>query len=278
MSGHSLADEIFHNVTTALEEDVRSGDLSAQLLANQRRRARVICREPAVLCGRPWFGEVFAQLDSSVHIEWKVEEGGALQTNATVCELEGPVRALLTGERSALNFLQLLSGVATATQRYVQAVLGTHALIMDTRKTLPGLRLAQKYAVKVGGGANQRLGLYDSILLKENHIAAAGGVAQVLQTAQVLNGRLPIQIEVETLEQLGAALEHGAKLVLLDNFSLEDLRGAVALNAGRAQLEASGGVSLEQVRAIAQTGVDRISIGGLTKHVQAVDYSMRLLD
>ena len=277
MSAYSLADEIIRNVAMALEEDVRSGDLTAQLLPDERRHARVICRESAVLCGRPWFGEVFAQLDSSVAIDWKVPEGGALQANSVVCELEGPAPGLLTGERSALNFLQLLSGVATVTQRYVQAVQGTSALIMDTRKTLPGLRLAQKYAVKVGGGANQRLGLYDGILIKENHIAAAGGVAQALHVAQALNAHVPIQIEVETLEQLQTALEHGAKLVLLDNFTLEQMRRAVQLNAGRAQLEASGGVSLEQVRAIAQTGVDRISIGGLTKHVQAVDYSMRLI-
>jgi nicotinate-nucleotide pyrophosphorylase (carboxylating) len=273
-----LKAEVLRNVCAALEEDMRGIDWTAQLLPiAQRRQARVICREEAVLCGRPWFEAVFARLDPQVQIRWHVEEGGLMTPGATVCEIEGRTRALLTAERSALNFIQLLSGIATKTRQYVQVVQGTRASVLDTRKTLPGLRLAQKYAVRVGGGKNQRIGLYDGILIKENHIAGAGGVAEALAAARALNAQVSLQIEVETLEQLQTALEHGAKLILIDNFSLDQVREAVHVTAGRAELEVSGGVNLTTLRAIAETGVDRISVGALTKDVKAVDFSMRLV-
>jgi nicotinate-nucleotide pyrophosphorylase (carboxylating) len=273
-----LKAEIARNVAAALDEDMRGVDWTAQLLPiAQRRHARVICREEAVLCGRPWFDAVFARLDPQAQIRWQVEEGGLMTPGATVCEMEGRTRALLTAERSALNFIQLLSGVASKTRQYVQLVQGTRASVLDTRKTLPGLRLAQKYAVRVGGGKNQRIGLYDGILIKENHIAGAGGVAEALAAARALDAEVSLQIEVETLEQLHTALEHGATLILIDNFSLDQVREAVRLAAGRAELEVSGGVNLTTLRAIAETGVDRISVGALTKDVKAVDFSMRLL-
>jgi nicotinate-nucleotide pyrophosphorylase (carboxylating) len=238
----------------------------------------VIAREAAILCGQAWFDECFRQLDSRVRVEWLVADGASLQAEQTLCRLDGPARALLSGERTALNFLQTLSAVATLTRRYVDAVAASHAAILDTRKTLPGLRLAQKYAVTVGGGVNQRIGLSDGILIKENHIMAAGGVAQALAAAQALApSGVSIQIEVENLEQLRQALSAGARLILLDNMSLEQMRAAVAETAGRALLEASGGVDSETVQAIAATGVDRISIGKLTKDIKAVDLSMRFI-
>ncbi len=254
-------------------------DLTAQLVpAGQTARARVITREAAVIAGRPWFDACFRTLDPACVIDWKVHEGDAVAPGDALVEIRGHARALLTAERPALNFLQTLSAVASATRPYVDAVRGTHAAILDTRKTLPGLRLAEKYAVRVGGGQNQRIGLYDGILIKENHIAAAGGIAPVLDAAFRLAGNdIPVQIEVETLDQLSQALAAGANLILLDNFSLADMRHAVQINHGRALLEASGNVTLETVRAIAETGVDRISIGGLTKHIRAVDLSMRIL-
>jgi len=278
----TLQQEIQRNVRSAIEEDCGtldgSGDWTAMLLpAQQVRQARVISREAGVLCGQAWFEACFRQLDPTFEIQWKVEEGGSLTANGVVCEFTGKTRALLTAERPALNFLQTLSGVATKTRAYANAVAGTRAVVMDTRKTLPGLRLAQKYAVRVGGGANQRIGLYDGILIKENHVTAASGITAALDAAQALHAGVSIQIEVETLQQLHEALEWGVKLVLLDNFSLEQVREAVRINAGRAQLEVSGGVELEGLREIAETGVDRISIGSLTKHVQAVDFSMRLV-
>jgi nicotinate-nucleotide pyrophosphorylase (carboxylating) len=229
-----------------------------------------------VIAGRPWFDACYLTLDPGCRIDWKVDEGDAVAAGTVLVEISGKARALLSAERPSLNFLQTLSAVATATRPYVEAVAGTRAAILDTRKTLPGLRLAQKYAVRMGGGQNQRTGLYDGILIKENHIAAAGGIGPVMAAAFALDAGVPIQIEVETLEQLREALDAGATLVLLDNFSLDMLRQAVALTAGRAQLEASGNISLETVRAVAETGVDRISIGGLTKHVRAVDLSMRI--
>lgn len=273
-----LASAVESDVTRALTEDVGSGDLTARLIpATQTAHARVITRESAVIAGRPWFDACFQALDLACVIDWKIAEGDAAAPGDTLVELRGNARALLTAERPALNFLQTLSAVATATRPYVEAVRGTHAAILDTRKTLPGLRLAQKYAVRVGGGQNQRTGLYDGILIKENHIAAAGGIAQVLDAAfRLAEGKVSVQIEVETLDELGQALAAGARLILLDNFSLDDMRKAVSLNAGRAQLEASGNISLETVRAVAETGVDRISIGGLTKHIHAVDLSMRI--
>lgn len=274
-----IAPPVETDVARALAEDVGSGDLTAQLLpATQTAQARVITREAAVIAGRPWFDACFRALDPNCHIEWKVNEGDAVAANAVLVTMRGNARALLTAERPALNFLQTLSAVATATRPYVDAVRGTHTAILDTRKTLPGLRLAEKYAVRVGGGQNQRIGLYDGILIKENHIAAAGGIAPVLEAAFKLAGdTVSVQIEVETLDQLTQALAAGANLILLDNFNLTDLRHAVQLNHGRALLEASGNVTLENVRAIADTGVDRISIGGLTKHIRAVDLSMRIM-
>jgi nicotinate-nucleotide pyrophosphorylase (carboxylating) len=234
-------------------------------------------REAAVLCGAPWFEGVMKQLDPRIHIEWRYAEGAAMAADSEVCAIEAPARALLTAERPALNFLQLLSGVATATRQYADVVKGTRASVLDTRKTLPGLRLAQKYAVRAGGGKNQRLALYDGILIKENHIAAAGGITAAMRAAQALNAGVPIQIEVENLAELEEALAAGATSILLDNFSLEMMRDGVRLTDGRAILEASGGVNMLTVRAIAETGVDRISIGSLTKDVRATDYSLRVI-
>ena len=261
----------------ALAEDVGSGDLTARLIdADAVGDARIVVREPAVLCGRPWADAVLRAVDARLRVEWMRDEGARLQPDDVVARLSGPARALLTAERSLLNFIQLLSGVATRTAQYVDAVRGTAARIVDTRKTLPGLRIAQKYAVRVGGGANHRMGLYDGILIKENHIAAAGGIAAVLERAHAIAPPgVFVQIEVETLEQLGEALAVGARMVLLDNMDLEQLREAVRLNAGRAELEVSGGVDLDTVGDLARTGVDRISIGKLTKDVVATDYSMR---
>jgi nicotinate-nucleotide pyrophosphorylase (carboxylating) len=267
------------NLLAALLEDVGPGDLTAQLVPDGVRvRARVIVREDAVLCGAPWFEGVMLALDNSIEIDWQYAEGDLMNAGSVVCTIEAPPRTLLTAERSALNFLQLMSGVATNTRRYVELVAGTKAAILDTRKTVPGLRQAQKYAVRVGGGKNQRMALFDGILIKENHIAAAGGVAKALKAAQDLDAGVSIQIEVEHLPQLAEALAAGATSVLLDNFELAAMREAVALNAGRALLEASGGVNMESVRAIAETGVDRISIGSLTKDVKATDYSLRIID
>ena len=266
------------DVTRALAEDVGSGDLTALLIpSKQTARARVITRETAVIAGRPWFDACFKALDLGCVIDWRVNEGAPVAAGSVLVEISGNARALLTAERPALNFLQTLSGVATATRPYVEAVRGTHAAILDTRKTLPGLRMAEKYAVRVGGGQNQRVGLYDGILIKENHIAAAGGIAQVLDTAfELAAGKVSVQIEVESLDELEQALAAGASLILLDNFSLDDMRRAVGLVHGRALLEASGNITLDTVRAVAETGVDRISVGSLTKHIRAVDLSMRI--
>lgn len=275
-----LAGEIERNVRAALAEDVGPGDWTAMLTpAGVIAHASVICRGDAVLCGKPWFEGVFKTLDPDLTIGWQADEGEPVSAGAVVCELTGDTRALLTGERAGLNFLQTLSAVATVTRRYVDAVAGTRAAIVDTRKTLPGLRLAQKYAVRTGGGVNHRLGLYDGVLIKENHIAAAGGVTRALEQARkVAPSGVWIQIEVETLDQLEEALSARAKMVLLDNMTTEQMRKAVTLTAGRAQLEASGGITLANVRAIAETGVDRISIGSLTKDIRAVDLSMRFAE
>ena len=271
------------NVRDALMEDIGRGDWTGQLVpGGERLRARVVVREAAVLCGRAWFDAVFAALDGDARVEWHAAEGAPMAAGSAVCHVEAEARALLAGERPALNFLQLLSATATQTRAHVDAVAGASphprgCAILDTRKTLPGLRLAQKYAVRVGGGANQRLALYAGILIKENHIAAAGSVGAALRNAQALSAGVEIQIEVETLAQLREALDAGATSILLDNFTLAQIREAVAATAGRALLETSGGVALEQVRAIAATGVDRISIGRLTKDVRAIDYSMRVI-
>jgi nicotinate-nucleotide pyrophosphorylase (carboxylating) len=243
----------------------------------RRARACVLAREPAVICGGPWLEAAVRQVDPGAKIDWLVRDGLRCAAGQVVVEIEGSARGLLTAERTALNFLQLLSAVATKTATYVEAVRGTRAHIVDTRKTLPGLRLAQKYAVRVGGGTNHRIGLYDAVLIKENHIAAAGGVAPVLKAAaRVAAGATFVEIEVETLVQLQEALAAGAKMILLDNMDLPTLREAVRINDGRAILEISGGVTLDSVRALAETGVDRISIGALTKDVKAIDFSMRL--
>jgi len=269
---------IERNVSAAIEEDLGRGDLTAGLIPpGQPGRARVISRERAVLCGAPWFEACFRRLDPRAAIRWEVHDGDTVAAGEVICHIEGEARALLSAERPALNFLQLLSAVATKTRLYVDAVRGTRAKILDTRKTLPGLRHAQKYAVRAGGGYNHRMGLHDGILIKENHIHAAGGVREALEEAHAIAGtQVPVQIEVENLDQLKEALAAGATMILLDNFSLDLLRDAVRIAGGRAELEASGGITLENVRAVAETGVNRISIGGLTKDVRAVDLSMRL--
>ncbi len=268
------------DVARSLEEDVGTGDLSARLIdPEQHAHATVRSREAAVICGTQWTEAAFRLLDPAMHIIWHVKEGQKCEADQVVLELEGLAHAMLSAERTALNFLQLLSAVATKTHEYVAAVKEVkhaRAQIVDTRKTLPGLRLAQKYAVRTGGGSNHRLGLYDAVLIKENHIASAGSVKAALQRALVLTTRASfIEIEVETLEQLQDALDAGASMILLDNMSLAQMAAAVNINAGRATLEASGGVKLSAVQAIAATGVDRISIGSLTKNVRAIDFSMR---
>ncbi|MBC7649280.1 MAG: carboxylating nicotinate-nucleotide diphosphorylase [Vitreoscilla sp.] len=264
----------------ALAEDVGDGDLTAGLIDAARGAwAQVLVRESAVICGSAWVNATVLQLDPQAHITWHVRDGERCSANQVVLELKGRAQALLTAERTALNFLQLLSAVATKTATHVDAVKGTSAKIVDTRKTLPGLRLAQKYAVRMGGGTNHRIGLYDAVLIKENHIAAAGGIAQVLARAAAVAAQADfVQIEVETLSQLAQVLDAGARMVLLDNMDLPQLREAVRINQGRASLEISGGVTLEGLRTLAETGVDRISIGGLTKDVKAVDFSMRFQD
>ena len=283
-----LAAQIHRDVQAALAEDLGAytpvqaetlgaSDLTAQLIPEHHSgHAHVVTRQDMVLCGTLWFEECFRALDANCDIHWQLREGEPATTGQTLCEVHGDARAMLSAERPALNFLQTLSATATATRRYVDAVAGTRAKIMDTRKTLPGLRVAQKYAVHCGGGHNQRIGLYDGILIKENHIVAAGGIRPALEQAlRIAPPDASVQIEVEDLEQLREALDAGAELVLLDNFELDAMREAVKLTQGRAQLEASGGVNLDTVRAIAETGVDRISIGSLTKDVQAIDLSMR---
>ena len=272
-----LQQEIDRTVTQALEEDIGPGDLTAGLVpAAKTGKATVLSRELAVLCGIQWFEEVFRRLDPDIRITWSAKEGDVLEENQTFCEIVGNARAMLTAERTALNFLQTLSGTATRTRKYVNAIKGLKSAIVDTRKTIPGWRLAQKYAVQVGGGKNHRIGLYDGILIKENHIMAAGGISAALKAAQQSAPvGVMLMIEVESLLDLVDALNSGAKLILLDNFTLPQLAEAVRITNGKAQLEASGGVDIKTVRAIAETGVDRISIGTLTKDVKAIDLSMR---
>lgn len=272
-----LSAEVEANVRMALAEDVGSGDITAQLIpVEQVASARVITRQAAVISGVAWVNEVFRQVDSSVQVRWLVADGQRVQANEVLFELEGNARSLLTGERAALNFLQTLSAVATRCQYFADMVSGTTVKLLDTRKTLPGLRLAQKYAVTCGGCHNHRLGLYDAFLIKENHITACGGVAATVQAAhRIAPGKL-VEVEVETLEELREALAAGADIIMLDELNLEDMRTAVHMNAGQAKLEASGGVNEQTIRAIAETGVDYISLGTLTKDVTAVDLSMRL--
>jgi nicotinate-nucleotide pyrophosphorylase (carboxylating) len=274
----AVAEVARSDAARALAEDVGAGDLTAGLIdPNRRARARILARESAVICGAPWVEAVLRQLDPQVQIHWLVHEGMHCLADQVVLEAEGSARALLTAERTALNFLQLLSAVASKTGRYVEAVRGTKAKIVDTRKTLPGLRLAQKYAMRVGGGTPHRLGLYDAVLIKENHIAAAGGVTQVMKAARQVAAQAEfIELEVETLAQLEEGLAAGATMILLDNMDLPTMREAVRINNARAVLEISGGVTMDTVRELAETGVDRISIGTLTKDVKAIDFSMRL--
>jgi nicotinate-nucleotide pyrophosphorylase (carboxylating) len=280
MSHFNPPPDLVEQVARALAEDVGSGDLTAALVpAGRQGRATVITREAAVLCGRPWFDEVFRQVDPVVQVSWDADEGAAVEPGQRLCRLAGPARSLLTGERTALNFLQTLSGTATAARGYVQLVAGLPCRILDTRKTLPGLRRAQKYAVRCAGGSNHRMGLYDGILVKENHIMAAGSIAAAVDAARAAGASVPVEVEVETLDELRQALDAGADMALLDEFSLDDLRAAVAMNRshprGPMKLEASGNVTFETLRGIAETGVDFVSIGSLTKHVRAVDLSMR---
>lgn len=267
-------------VATALAEDIGSGDLTAALVPAERSgRARIITREAAVLAGRPYVDEVFRQVDPRVHVEWHAADGDSVVADQLLYRLSGPARSLLTGERTALNFVQALSGTATATRRYAEALSGLPCRVLDTRKTIPGLRTAQKYAVRCGGGTNHRMGLYDGILVKENHIMAAGSIAGAVAAARASGTRVPVEVEVESLDELRQALDAGADMALLDEFSLDDLRAAVAMNRahprGPMKLEASGGITFESLRPIAETGVDFISVGSLTKHVRAVDLSMR---
>lgn len=272
--------EIQRNVAASLAEDIGTGDLTAQLVAaDSEARGRVISREHAIICGTAWFDAAFAALSPTANVLWHVRDGEKVEPGQPLCDIDALARVLLTAERTALNFLQLLSGTATVTRRFVDAVAGTRAKIVDTRKTLPGLRLAQKYAVAVGGGTNHRVGLYDGILIKENHIIAAGGIRLVVEQARRLaSANVFIEVEVESLDELREALDAGVTMILLDNMSLDEMREAVRITAGRAELEASGGVSLERVREIAETGVDRISIGTLTKDVRALDLSLRHIE
>jgi len=267
------------SVNVALAEDVGPGDLTAKLVpVGQQAQAKVYAREACILCGRPWFDEVFRQLDDSIEIDWSVDEGGRADANQLICTINGSARCVLTGERTALNFLQLLSATATTTHTYVDAISGTQATILDTRKTLPGQRLAQKYAVQTGGAQNHRMGLHDAILIKENHIASGGGISKTLETALALSENVLVEIEVETIDETREALEAGAHRVLLDNFSVDGLAAAVRLRddiAADITLEASGGITLDNIRAIAETGIDYISIGALTKDVKAIDLSMQ---
>ncbi|HEX9451291.1 MAG TPA: carboxylating nicotinate-nucleotide diphosphorylase [Burkholderiales bacterium] len=273
-----LASEIRKDVARALAEDIGAGDVTARLVpASEKAHARVITREPAVLSGTAWFEECFHQIDREVEISWNARDGERLVHGQVVCEIDGHARSLLTAERSSLNFLQTLCAVATKTRAFVDAVAGTKAAILDTRKTLPGLRYALKYAVRCGGGTNHRMGLYDGVLIKENHIASSGGIGPALAQAMKIAPDIQVEIEVESIGQLKEAIAAGAKLILLDNFDLAGFREAVRVTAGRAALEASGGINLETVRGIAETGVDRISIGTLTKDIRAVDLSMRFV-
>ena len=277
MSAPKLPDDVTETVRRALAEDVGPGDLTAALITSDARaEAEVITRENAVLCGTAWFDEVFRQVDERIRVVWRAKDGEAVTGGQGLCKITGPARGLLTGERVALNFLQLLSGVATRTRQYVDAVRGTKANILDTRKTVPGLRRAQKYAVVCGGGQNHRIGLYDAILIKENHIAAAGSITAALEAARHSAPKgISIEIEVENIGQLREALAAGADRLLLDNFSVEELKATVAETRARAKLEASGGIDLSNIRAFAETGVDFISIGDITKNVRSLDLSMR---
>ncbi len=275
MSLAKIPDNLELTVQQALEEDIGTGDLTSQLLPQDKiSSAKVICRENAIMCGIPWFNEVYRQLDSGFHISWHVNDGDMLKKDTVICELNGLARTMVTGERAALNFIQLLSSTATITNEYMQLIKGTNTQLLDTRKTIPGLRTAQKYAVVCGGGKNHRMGLYDAILIKENHISASGSIADAYGSALQIHDN--VEIEVETLDELQQALDAGAKQILLDNFDLEMMRQAVKLSAGKSKLEVSGSVTRETIKSFADTGVDYISVGALTKNVRAIDFSMRI--
>jgi len=272
----ALEAQVEHDIRNALEEDLGSGDITAQLVPqNCIWKASVYTSESAILCGRNWFDAVFRHLDATIDVRWYAADGDPVKPHQVVCTLKGPARGLLSGERSALNFLQTLSGTATIAHKYAKQVSGLHTRVLDTRKTIPGLRRAQKYAVRCGGCHNHRMGLYDAFLIKENHIMAAGSIAEAVKAANAMGKDLPVEVEVEDKEELQQALQAGADRILLDNFTLDDIREAVAINNSVAELEASGGITLDNVRAYAETGVDYISVGALTKDVQAVDLSLR---
>ncbi|MFQ3201882.1 MAG: nicotinate-nucleotide pyrophosphorylase (carboxylating) [Zhongshania sp.] len=274
----ALQRDITETVRFALAEDIGSGDITAQLIpAKHTATASIITREAAVICGVNWVNEVFQQIDNSVTITWHIADGDHVAANSILFELNGPARSLLTGERTALNFLQLLSGTATLCKQYSDLVAHTKVRLLDTRKTIPGLRTAQKYAVSCGGCHNHRIGLYDAFLIKENHIAACGGIGAAIAAARDIAPLKPVEVEVESLSELTVALNSDADIIMLDNFSLDDMREGVAITAGRAKLEASGNISTQTLAAIAETGVDFISIGALTKHAQAIDLSMRFI-
>lgn len=272
-----LPGDIDATVAIALAEDVGSGDVTATLIPAERQcSARVVCREAAVLAGAPWFDSVFRHIDSAVKVDWQFDEGATLNAGDVVCRLQGPARAIVTGERSALNFLQTLSSTATITRKYVAALGATKTRILDTRKTVPGLRSAQKYAVRAGGGVNHRMGLFDAILIKENHIAAAGSITAAIAALRVSHAGLRIEVEVENMQELDEALASGAEMIMLDNFSLEAMRIATAHVAGRALVEISGGVEIDALASLGTVGADFVSVGALTKHVRAIDFSMRI--
>ncbi len=267
---------IKQTVCAALKEDIASGDVTASLFnIDQTHNAKLICREEAILCGQQWFMECFQQLDPNIEITWQANDGEHIEKDSTICTLYGPAQSILSGERTAINFMQTLSGTATTTHMYVERISGTGAKLLDTRKTIPGMRYAQKYAVKCGGGMNHRMGLYDAILIKENHIAAAGSINQAVSKAKQKYPNLKLEVEVETIQQLKEAIKTQADTILLDNFSLSELETAVSVNEDSKKLEASGNISLENIREIAKTGVDYISIGAITKHIKAIDFSMR---
>jgi nicotinate-nucleotide pyrophosphorylase (carboxylating) len=278
MMDSTFLSDLNKTVETALTEDIGSGDLTAHLIAPDTiTHVHILLREDAIVCGRPWFNEVFRQIDPTIHIDWPIHEGSRQAADTVICQLTGNAQKLLTAERSALNFLQLLSGTATTTAQYVAALHGTGCEILDTRKTIPGLRLAQKYAVACGGGKNHRLGLYDQILIKENHISAAGSITQAVETAQTKYPGIVVEVETESLDQLKEALDTDADILMLDNYSIEDMLQAVTLNHGQKKLEVSGNVTLDTLANIAATGVDYISSGALTKNLQSIDLSMRFL-
>lgn len=278
MSNDIFLEDLGENVRSALHEDIGSGDISVSLIpAEQRAEAQVICRESAVICGQPWVNEVFKQVDPNIDVEWEVTEGQTCKPNDLIFKAYGSAKNILSAERTALNFLQILSGTASIARRYAELVQHTAVKILDTRKTIPGLRLAQKYAVTQGRCYNHRLGLYDAFLLKENHISACGGIAEVIAYARRYDAKKPVEVEVETLAQLEIALQAKADTVMLDNFTLDELRQAVTANKGRALLEASGGYDDASIIAVAETGVDYISVGALTKHCRAIDFSMRFV-